>query len=675
MATSESVSTRVKALRAELDQHNYAYYVLDQPRVADAEYDRLLRELQRLEAEHPELVVPDSPTQRVGAPPATAFPEAQHLQPMLSLDNAFSPEELGQFDRRVRERLSLDTPVSYSCEPKYDGVAVCLLYQRGRLMRGATRGDGRRGEDITPNLRTLRSVPLHLRGEGHPEQLEVRAEVYIPLKAFEALNSGLLAQGEKAFVNPRNAAAGSLRQLDSAVTAARPLRLTAYGVGHHAGWHEMPERHSGVLGQLARWGLPVSSLHEVVEGPDACADYHRRLLKQRHRLAFEIDGAVFKVDRLDQQARLGQVSRAPRWAVAFKFPAQEEVTRLLDVEFQVGRTGVLTPVARLEPVFVGGVTVSNATLHNLDEIERLGLQIGDRVVVRRAGDVIPKVVQRVPEGESSARHPIAAPTHCPVCGAEVVRSSDRVAIRCSGGLQCNAQRKEAIRHFATRKAMDIDGLGEKLIDQMVDQGCVETVADLYRLDADTLVGLNRVGPKLAENLLTAITRSRSTSMGRFLYALGIPEVGESTAEQLAHHFGTLDHLVAADEAQLQAVPDVGPVVAHEIHTFFRQPHNLEVIAELRAAGVNWPDVESERPAASFDGLSFVLTGTLTSMTRNEARQRLQALGGRVVGSVSSRTSYLVLGEDPGSKLAQAQALGVTVLDEAEFLRLLQEAEG
>jgi len=666
-----SAAAEIARLREEIRHHNRRYYVLDDPQIPDSEYDRLLRRLQELEAEHPELVTADSPTQRVGAEPLAAFAAVRHEIPMLSLDNVFSEEELRAFDRRVRERLGDDgTAVAYCCEPKLDGVAVSMLYEDGALVRAATRGDGATGEDVTANVRTIASVPLRLPVAAPPAGLEVRGEVYMPRRGFEAMNRRAEARGEKTFVNPRNAAAGSLRQLDPRVTAARPLEFCAYGIGVLAG-AEAPPTQSGTMAWLRELGIRTSAELRVARGVEACLDYYAALHARRDALAYDIDGIVFKVDSVALQQRLGFVSRAPRWAVAHKFPAEEAMTTLLDVEFQVGRTGAITPVARLAPVFVGGVTVSNATLHNMDEVRRLGAMAGDTVIVRRAGDVIPQVVRVVEERRPRDARAIALPAHCPVCGSPVEQGEGEAVARCSGGLVCAAQQKETIRHFASRRALDIEGLGEKLIDQLVDQGVVRNVADVYALDEPTLARLERMGEKSARNLLAAIARSRNTSFERFLYALGMREVGEATALALARHFGTLDALMAADADALQQVADVGPVVAGHVVAFFAVPENRALIRRLLAAGIAWPAVEKPAASAPLAGKTVVLTGTLESMTRDEAGERLARLGARVAGSVSARTHIVIAGPGAGSKLARAEALGIEVWDEAQFLDFLR----
>ncbi|WP_372864298.1 NAD-dependent DNA ligase LigA [Spongiibacter sp.] len=671
--SESSLRARLETLREQLHEHSHRYYVLDEPSIPDAEYDRLFRELQELEAAHPEWHSDDSPSRRVGAQPLTAFRQVRHETPMLSLDNVFSEQELRDFDRRIRQRLGDDQALCYACEPKLDGIAVSLLYVDGVLVRGATRGDGRVGEDISDNVRTVSSIPLKLRGDDWPAELEVRGEIYMPRAGFERMNERAREQGSKSFVNPRNAAAGSLRQLDSRVTATRPLEMCCYGIAGAQG--EQFSSHSEGLRALANWGFRINAEMAVVSGIDACVEYYSQLLARRDALAYDIDGIVFKVDALALQARLGFVSRAPRWAVAHKFPAQEEITQLRDVEFQVGRTGAVTPVAKLEPVFVGGVTVSNATLHNFDEIDRLGVKIGDSVVVRRAGDVIPQIVQVIAERRDDSVRDIAVPTRCPVCDSELERAPGEAVLRCSGGLVCAAQRKEAIKHFASRKAMDIDGLGDKLVEQMVDAGLIHTMADLYRLTVDQLSSLERMGAKSAENLLAALAASKKTTLARFLYALGIREVGEATALNLAQHFNKLEALMAAGDEALLEVSDVGPIVASHIHSFFASEHNVEVIAQLRECGVSWPQPQrreaGEQPLA---GQTWVLTGNLEAMTRSEAKEKLQALGAKVAGSVSAKTDCLAAGANAGSKLRKAEELGVKVLDEAGLLAVLAEGE-
>lgn len=672
MAISSDVRARAAWLREQLNWHGYRYYVLDDPEIPDAEYDRLFRELRELETAHPELIAPDSPTRRVGAAPLAAFQTVRHAVPMLSLDNAFTAEEVADFDRRVRQRLAdVAAAIQYAAEPKLDGLAVSLHYENGVLVRGATRGDGYTGEDITANLRTVRTVPLRLLATGWPRVLEVRGEVFMPRAGFERWNAQARARGDKPFANPRNAAAGSLRQLDPRVTAERPLDWFCYGVGA-VEEGKLPDRHSAVLERLQTWGLRVCPEWRVVEGLAGCLAYHRDILERRERLPYEIDGVVYKVDRLDWQQELGFVARAPRWAIAHKFPAQEELTVVEAIEVQVGRTGAITPVARLRPVFVGGVTVTNATLHNADEVARKDVRVGDTVRVRRAGDVIPEVVGVLLDRRPLDTPAFAMPETCPVCGSRIVRLEGEAVARCIGGLYCRAQLQEAIRHFASRRALDIEGLGDKLVEQLVERNLVHNPADLYGLDAATLAGLERMGAKSAAKLIEALERSKNTTLARFLYALGIREVGEATALALAGHFGTLEALMAAEEERLQQVPDVGPVVAAAIRAFFQEPHNQAVIARLRSAGVRWPEGEIKRAIEEpLAGKTFVLTGTLESLTRDEASDRLRALGAKVGGNVSRKTDYVVAGRDPGSKLDKARELGVTVLDEAGLLTLLE----
>ncbi|MCM8622290.1 MAG: NAD-dependent DNA ligase LigA [Candidatus Accumulibacter sp.] len=665
---------RALALRAEIEEHNHRYYVLDAPLLSDAEYDRLFRELQALEAAHPELVSADSPTQRVGAAPLPEFAAVVHATPMLSLNNAFADAEVAAFDHRVGEGLAINGDLDYSAEPKFDGLAVSLTYQDGMLLRGATRGDGATGEDVTANLRTLRSIPLHLQGSGWPTLLEVRGEVLLWRSDFERLNWQQREKGEKAFVNPRNAAAGSLRQLDPRITATRPLRFFAYGIGLAAGT-ALPATHSALLDRLAEWGFPVAPERRRVKGLAGMLGYYAEIGGQRASLPYDIDGVVYKLDDLAAQKHLGFASRAPRFAIAHKFPAEEAFTELLDISIQVGRTGALTPVARLAPVFVGGVTVSNATLHNEEEVRRKDLRIGDTVVVRRAGDVIPEIVRVQWEKRPTGAPEFNMPTSCPVCASKVVRNAEEAVARCSGGIYCPAQRKQALLHFASRRAMDIEGLGEKLVEQLVDSAIVRTPADLYRLGLLALANLERMADKSASNLLSAIEQSKQTTLARFIYALGIRNVGETTARDLARHFGNLDRLLAADEADLLQVPDVGPIVARCIRQFSSEPHNLEVIEQLRAAGVVWRDVEAPASTASNStGKVFVLTGALPTLTREAATQMIEAAGGKVSSSVSKKTDFVVAGAEAGSKLEKARHLGVTVIDEAQLLGLLNVAQ-
>ena len=666
---SPDVTSRAGELRDLITEHNYQYYVLDDPRVPDAEYDRLFRELQELEAQYPDIVTPDSPTRRVGASAETTFEEVVHRIPMLSLDNAFSDEELRDFDRRVKDRLKTTDDIEYVCEPKLDGLAVSLHYESGILTRAATRGDGYTGEDITANIRTIPSVPLKLRGTNVPELVEVRGEVYMPRDGFDALNKRLADRGEKTFVNPRNAAAGSLRQKKPTVTARRPLEMCAYSVALEDE-SLLPATHWEGLQQVKNWGFRINPEMRKASGVDACLRAYDELMDKRASLPYEIDGIVFKVNSLALQRQLGFVSRAPRWAIAQKFPAQEELTVIEDVEFQVGRTGAVTPVARLKPVFVGGVTVSNATLHNMDEIRRLDARIGDTVFVRRAGDVIPQVVKVVTKRRPENARVVELPYACPVCQSDIVQIEGEVVARCSGGLFCPAQRKEAIRHYASRKALDIEGLGDKWIDILVDRELVNTVADLYLLKKADLTGLERMGEKSAGNLIDAIDRSRNPVLWKFIYALGIREVGEATAKALASHFGTLEAISEADDEALQSVPDVGPIVAGHIHSFFGQPHNQEIIQALKAAGVQWQSEEITASEKPLKGETWVLTGTLSDMTRDDAKAKLESLGAKVAGSVSKKTSCVVAGEAAGSKLTKAESLGVQVMDEQAFIAFL-----
>ena len=669
MPASAEIHKRLEALRKEINYHNYRYYVLDDPEVTDAEFDRLMRELDSLEEKHPELITPDSPTQRVGAEPLKAFAEVQHEVPMLSLANAFSDGEVDDFDRRGRERLAV-SDLQYSVEPKLDGLAISLLYQDGVLVRAATRGDGTKGEDVTLNVRTIDAIPLRLLGNDYPPELEVRGEVIITKAGFETLNEQQRNNNAKLFANPRNAAAGSLRQLDPRITASRPLSFYCYGIGKVAG-DSLPQRHSEIMRQLKNWGFPVNPHSRVVTGVKGCLEYYREMQDKRDDLPYDIDGIVYKVDRLDQQQQLGFVARAPRWALAHKFPAQEEMTTLLDIDVQVGRTGALTPVARLEPVHVGGVMVSNATLHNQDEIERLDARIGDTVIVRRAGDVIPQVVGVVISRRQGRPRRYKLPDACPVCGSPTVRLPGEAVTYCTGGLYCAAQRKQAIKHFVSRRAMDIEGLGDKLVEQLVDEHLVNDIADLYQLTVEQLAGLERMAEKSATNLVKALDKSRTTTLARFIYALGIHDVGETTAQTLANYFGSLDAIKQADETSLMAVPDVGPVVAKSIVEFFKQTHNQDVIGKLTRV-ISWPEVEIKSAAElPLQGKTFVLTGTLSNMTRDEAKAGLQALGAKVSGSVSKKTDYVVVGENPGSKADKAEELGVEILDETALQKLLR----
>jgi DNA ligase (NAD+) len=674
MTVSDEISVRAHQLREQVEYHNYRYYALDEPAIPDAEFDRLLRELQALEAQYPQLVTPDSPTQRVGVAPTTAFSKVTHRVPMLSLNNAFNDTEIEAFDRRCREFTGLPK-IEYAVEPKFDGLAITLSYAHGRFVQGATRGDGYTGEDVTGNLRTIRAIPMQLGIQQPPALLEVRGEVLMLKADFAALNIAQRERGDKEFANPRNAAAGSLRQLDPRITAARRLHFFAYGVGATEGWFGA-QTHADIMKQLLDMHLPIAPQRNVVQGVSGLLDFYRQIGSDRAQLPYDIDGVVYKVNDLALQEQLGFVARAPRFAIAHKFPAQEELTQVLEIDVQVGRTGAITPVARLAPVFVGGVTVTNVTLHNEGEIRRKDVRIGDWVNVRRAGDVIPEIVSVIMARRPTDAREFVMPVACPVCGSHVVRLPDEAVARCSGGLYCPAQRKQALWHFASRRAMDIDGLGEKLIEQLVDMGIVSNPADLYRLGMVKLANLDRMAEKSATNLLAAIEVSKHTTLARFIYALGIRNVGEQTAKDLARYFGNLDALLTADEATLQQLPDVGPVVAESIAQFFAEAHNCTVIDMLRASGVIWQEGVPVKPgqASAIVGKVFILTGTLPNMSRDDAKEKIEFLGGKVTGSVSKKTDYVVAGTDPGSKYIKAQELGVTILDEAEFLKLLGNIE-
>jgi DNA ligase (NAD+) len=669
----DTIEQQITQLRTTLRHHEYLYHVLDNPEIPDAEYDRLMGELRALEEAHPDLITPDSPTQRVGAAPLSEFTQIRHEVPMLSLDNVFDEASYLAFNKRIQDRLKSTEAVTFCCELKLDGLAVSLLYEDGVLISAATRGDGTTGENITANVRTIRAIPLKLRGENIPRRLEVRGEVFLPQAGFEKINEEARRTGGKIFANPRNAAAGSLRQLDPRITAKRPLTFFCYGVGLLEGG-ELPASHHGRLQQFKEWGLPVSDRIRLCNTAEEVLAFYHQVEADRPKLGFDIDGVVIKVDSLALQETLGFVARAPRWAVAFKFPAQEQMTFVRDVEFQVGRTGAITPVARLEPVQVAGVLVSNATLHNADEIERLGLRIGDRVVIRRAGDVIPQVVGVVESERPENTTEIVFPAHCPVCGSDVERVEGEAVARCTGGLICGAQRKEALKHFVSRRALDVDGMGDKIIDQLVEKEYVHTPADLFRLTAGKLTGLDRMGPKSAQNVVDALAKSKETTFARFLYALGIREVGEATAANLAAYFGTLDALIAAGVEDLQKVPDVGIVVATHVFNFFAEDSNREVIRQLtEEAGVHWPApvvINAEEIDSPFAGKTVVLTGSLSIMSRDDAKARLIELGAKVAGSVSKKTDLVIAGEAAGSKLAKAQELGIEVIDEAEMIRLL-----
>ncbi len=674
MPVPAEIAERARLLREQIEYHNYRYYALDAPVIPDSEFDRQLRELQALEAQYPELVTPDSPSQRVGAAPVAAFSQITHRVPMLSLNNAFDDTEVEAFDRRCREATGL-VQIEYAVEPKFDGLAITLSYAHGRFVQGATRGDGYTGEDVTANLRTIRAIPMLLGIDQPPALLEVRGEVLMLKADFAALNAAQRARGDKEFANPRNAAAGSLRQLDPRITATRRLHFFAYGIGAADAW-VTPATHADVMNHLLGMHLPVARQRDVVRGVSGLLDYYRNIGASRAQLPYDIDGVVYKVNDLALQEKLGFVARAPRFAIAHKFPAQEELTQVLEIDVQVGRTGALTPVARLAPVFVGGVTVTNATLHNEDEIRRKDVRIGDWVSVRRAGDVIPEVVSVVLARRPPDARKFVMPFTCPVCGSHVVRLLDEAVARCSGGLYCLAQRKQALWHFASRRAMDIDGLGEKLIEQLVDMGLVHSPADLYRLGMVKLANLERMAEKSAANLLAAIEASKHTTLARFIYALGIRNVGEQTAKDLARYFGNLDALMNADAASLQQAPEVGPVVAQSIVQFFAEPHNRTAIEMLRASGVIWPEGEPAVPTqiSAIAGKTFVLTGALPELSRDDAREKIEAQGGKVSGSVSKKTDYVVAGVDPGSKYTKAQTLGVKILDEAGLLALLSHME-
>ena len=667
-----SLQQQIDTLRQDLRRYEYEYHVLDNPTIPDAEYDRLFHQLKALEAAHPELITADSPTQRVGAKPLSGFAQIRHEIPMLSLDNAFSDEEFYAFVKRIEDRLiRLPAPLTFCCEPKLDGLAVSILYVNGVLTQAATRGDGTTGEDITANIRTIRNIPLQLLMDNPPARLEVRGEVFMLHEGFERLNQQALEKGEKTFANPRNAAAGSLRQLDPKITSKRPLVLNAYGIGIAEGV-DLPNTHYDRLQWLKSIGIPVNPEIRLCNGTDEVLDFYRDIQNKRSSLGYDIDGTVLKINDIALQEKLGFISKAPRWAIAYKFPAQEELTRLNDVEFQVGRTGAITPVAKLEPVFVAGVTVSNATLHNGDEIERLDIAIGDTVVIRRAGDVIPQIIGVLHDRRPADARPIIFPKTCPVCDSAIVRIEGEAVARCTGGLFCAAQRKEALKHFVSRKAMDIDGVGGKLIEQLVDRELVHTPADLFKLDLTTLTRLERMGAKSAENALASLEKAKNTTLARFIFALGIREVGEATALNLANHFKTLEALQNADLDALQQVPDVGEVVANRILAFWHEPHNVAVVNDLIAQGVHWETVETKEVTENrFKGKTVVLTGTLTQMGRNEAKALLQDMGAKVSGSVSAKTDFVIAGDAAGSKLTKAQELGVTVLTEEEFLAEIQ----
>ena len=671
MTVPPDITSRKDELCGLINKFNYQYHTIDNPEVSDSEYDRLFRELKQIENNYPALLTLDSPTQRVGGQVLDKFSQVSHSLPMLSLDNMFNEADLKAFDKRVKDWLNSENTPTYVAEPKLDGLAISLRYEQGILVQAATRGDGSVGEDVTVNTRTISSIPLKLIGSGIPEVIEIRGEIFIPKLGFESLNKQQIADGKKPFVNPRNAAAGSLRQLDSRITANRPLEIYCYGLGEIKGLAEMPESHSAAMSMIEKWGCRISPELQKVSSIKACEAYIKQIGERRDTLAYDIDGVVFKVDDLYLQQRLGFVSRAPRWAIAHKFPAQQEMTTVEGIEIQVGRTGALTPVARLNPVFVGGVTVSNATLHNQDEIDRKDIRISDTVIVRRAGDVIPEVVQVVLSKRQENSKPFILPNRCPICDSEAERLEGEVILRCTGGLYCPAQRKEAIKHFVSRKAIDVDGLGDKIIEQLVDKGLVDDPADLFTLKIGQLSTLERMGDKSAENIINAIDLAKKTKFSSFLYSLGIREVGETTARSLAKHFLTLDALKEADEEVLIGIEDVGPIVAHSIVTFFHQPHNQEVIERLLMAGLEWPKEQQQLTNTVLSGKIVVLTGTLEELSRSEAKEKLLALGAKVAGSVSKNTDYVVAGRDAGSKLTKAEGLGVKVVDESTLIEWIR----
>ncbi|EAR54303.1 DNA ligase [Photobacterium sp. SKA34] len=668
---SIDLQQQLLTLRQQLDYHGHRYYVEDNPEIPDAEYDRMMQQLLKIEAEHPEWVTVDSPSQRVGGAALEGFTQVKHEIAMLSLDNAFNDDDLRAFQKRLQDRLRSGATFSYCCEPKLDGLAVSLMYEKGVLVQAATRGDGATGENITHNVRTIRAIPLKLQGDDWPERLEVRGEVFMPKKGFEELNAKALKKGDKAFANPRNAAAGSLRQLDPKITATRPLSFYAYAVGVVDG-RELANTQYERLCQLKAWGLPMCPEIRKVDSIEEVIAYHQNIGEKRQSLGYEIDGVVIKVDDVDTQQQLGFVARAPRWAIAYKFPAQEEMTTLNNVEFQVGRTGAITPVAKLEPVFVGGVTVSNATLHNADEVARLGVMIGDTVIIRRAGDVIPQIASVVESRRPANAQAIVFPTECPVCQSKVERIEGEAVARCTGGLFCQAQRKEALKHFVSRKALDVDGCGEKVIEQLVDREMVTTPADLFKFSAGEVTVLERMGPKSAQKLVDALNASKLTTLPRFIYSLGIREVGEATAANLANYFETLESISQATKDQLIEVPDVGGIVAAHIFNFFREEHNMVVVNELQEVGIHWPEIEKidEDVELPLDGKVVVLTGSLSQLTRSDAKAALQKLGAKVTGSVSKKTDLLVAGEAAGSKLTKAQELGIEIWDEQKLVDLM-----
>ncbi len=668
MSDKSARRQRAEALHKEINDHNYRYYVLDSPLISDAQYDKLWRELQEIEAQYPDLIAPDSPTQRVGAAPLSKFGEVRHPIPMTSIDNAFSDEEAAEWDQRVRKLLEIDGDVAYTVEPKFDGTSVSLRYENGVLVQAGTRGDGTTGEDVTANVRTIKSVPLHLQGKAWPKAVEIRGEIVIPKKDFERLNAEQLKQEAKVFANPRNAAAGSLRQLDPRITASRPLRFFPWGLGEIS--QPIGQRYSDVVRHLKEWGFRATEYFRIAKGIEGCLKYYQEILAKRDDLPFEIDGVVYKVDDLRARDRLGFTARAPRWAIAHKLPAQEETTLVEDIFPSVGRTGVITPIAKLKPVQVGGVVVSNATLHNQDELDRKDVRIGDTVIVRRAGDVIPEVVGVIKEKRVGRPRKWHIPDKCPVCGSQVIREEEQAAHRCMGGLVCSAQRMGAILHFASRHAMDIQKLGDKLVAQLVEKNMLETPADIYKLKHSDLAALDRMAEKSAQNVIDEIEKSKDSTLARFLHALGIPQVGEATAQLLADHFDELDALMDASREQLEGIHGIGANMAEDIHEFFHEKHNRSVIRDLLKAGIHWPKPLGAKKDSPLVGKIFVLTGGLSSLTRDEAKQKLQALGAKVTDSVSKKTDYVIVGEDAGSKADKAKKLGIKMLDEKEFLKLI-----
>ena len=675
--SQDQAKQKIELLSAQIEDFNYQYYVLDSPTIPDSEYDRLMRELTHLEKQFPALIKSESPSQKVGGEPAKGFSQIAHQTPMLSLDNVFSLEEFHNFNKRIKERLDKENvevdQLQFVGEPKLDGLAISIVYKEGVLVHAATRGDGKVGEDVTHNIRTIASIPLKLRGD-FPAMLDVRGEVFMPKKVFDQLNQQAIEQSEKAFANPRNAAAGSLRQLDPRITAKRKLAVYFYAVGS-ASENSLASYHLERLEQLKSWGLPICPEIKLLQGINQCSDYFDWVLENRNQLSYEIDGVVFKVDSINLQQQLGFIAKAPRWAIAHKFPAEEEITKLLAVDFQVGRTGAITPVARLEPVFVGGVNVSNATLHNMDEIERLGIMLGDTVIIRRAGDVIPQIVSVVLDRRPADAKPITRPVDCPICHSPVEKEAEQAIYRCSGGLVCSAQRTQSMIHFASRKAMDIDGLGDKLIEVMCEKNMVKTLSDIYRVSVEQLAELDRMGEKSASNVINAINKSKQTTLAKFLFGLGIREVGEVTALNLANELKDIWSIAEADTNRLEAIKDVGPIVARHIVAFFSNQENIKVINELLELGVSWPAVESpNEELMPLIGQTWVLTGTLNEMKRNDAKQRLIELGAKVSGSVSKKTTKVVAGESSGSKLTKAQELGVDVIDEATFIEFLSQLD-